>query len=561
MNYKTDVLIIGTGGAGLRAAIEAADAGTKALLVGKTLLGKAHTVMAEGGINAALGNVDPDDTWKVHFKDTIMEGLFLNDWRMVDLMTRTAPDIIKELESFGALFDRTPKGKIMQRAFGGATYRRTCHIADRTGLEIIQVLMAEVKRRKIKSIDEVIITKLVTKKRAVIGAIGIELRTGKILTVTCKSIILATGGHARIYKRSTNAWETVGDGYTLAMKAGAALQDMEMVQFHPTGMVYPESVEGVLVTESVRGEGGILRNAKGERFMKKYDPKRMELSTRDVVARANYQEIMEGRGTKLGGVWLDISHKPRAFIEKKLPKMIQKFKDFADVDITKEPMEVAPTAHYAMGGIHIHHATCQTNIKGLFAAGEAAAGIHGANRLGGNSLIDILVFGKLSGEHAAQYAKKAKYQKVSQAAIKKEEARLFAGFTRKGERPIKLIREVKQLMWKHVGIVRDEKSLEQAVKMVNDLKKRLSKLSVSGSKAYNHELAQYIHVTAMIPTCEAIIKSALLRKESRGAHYRKDHPKTDKKWVKNILVTAKAGKLKLITKPVPKSPNLLTGET
>jgi len=431
MKYKTDVLVIGAGGAGLRAALAAADNNVKVILVGKTLLGKAHTVMAEGGINAALGNVDPKDNWNVHFGDTIKEGQFLNDWRMVEIMAKEAANTILELESYGALFDRTPEGKIMQRAFGGHTYKRTCHIGDRTGLEIMQVLMSEVMKRDkgIRNMEEVIITKLVkNKKNAIIGALGISLRTGEMVIVECKGVILATGGLARIYQKSTNAWETVGDGYALALDVGAELQDMEMVQFHPTGMVAPKSVAGMLVTESVRGEGGILLNAKGERFMKKYDPKKMELSTRDIVSRAVFTEIAKGRETKNKGVWLDISHKPKRFIEKKLPKMIDKFKDFADVDITKEKMEVAPTAHYAMGGVRVDAKSCQSRVNGLFAAGEITAGLHGANRLGGNSLIDILIFGRMAGKHAADHAKRKKFQTIPERIIKQEQKRLTSPF-------------------------------------------------------------------------------------------------------------------------------------
>ncbi len=560
IKYATDVLIIGTGGAGLRAAIAAADQKKKVLIVGKTLLGKAHTVMAEGGINAALGNLDPQDNWKVHFADTIIEGQYINNWKMVEILAKEAPKIINDLEGYGAIFDRTEDGKIMQRPFGGHRYRRACHIADRTGLEIMQVLMAEVRKRSklIANLEECTITKLVKRNSTIIGALGISLRTGELMVIGCKAVILAAGGLARVYRRSTNAWETVGDGYALALGAGALVQDMEMIQFHPTGMVYPETVEGVLVTESVRGEGGILVNAKGERFMKKYDPKRMELSTRDVVARAIFHEIEAGRGTKHNGVWLDISQKPRAFIEKKLPKMIDKFNDFANIDITKEKMEVAPTAHYAMGGIVVDPETCKSDVKGLFAAGEVTAGVHGANRLGGNSLADILVFGKRAGYYAARHAIK-KQKKIQANVIKEEWKRLIAPFSkRKGVRPIALKKKLQDVMWHNVGIVRDKRSLQRAARELQRIKRMLKNVKVTGSQPYNHDWMQYIDVLVMIPTCEAIVRSALLRKESRGAHFRADYPnKNDKGWLKNILMKTQGRSMMLFTRSVPEIPEQL----
>ncbi|MBI4167565.1 MAG: FAD-binding protein [Candidatus Aenigmarchaeota archaeon] len=563
MEYKTDVLVVGTGGAGMRAAIESADEEASVMLVGKTLLGKAHTVMAEGGINAALGNVDPKDNWQTHFSDTIKEGQFINNWRMVEIMAKEAPGILLELENYGALFDRTEKGKIIQRAFGGHTYKRTCHIADRTGLEIMQVMMSEVRRRKtIQHLEEVIITKLLTdSKNKINGAVGISIRTGKLFTIQCKAIILATGGNARIYKRTTNAWETVGDGYALALDAGAELIDMEMVQFHPTGMVYPETAAGILVTESVRGEGGILLNSKGERFMKKYDAERMELSTRDVVSRAIFNEIEKGRGTKNGGVWLDISHEPRKFIERKLPKMIDKFRDFADVDITKEKMEVAPTAHYAMGGIRVDPETCRSKIKGLFAAGEIAGGVHGANRLGGNSLIDILVFGKRSGKHAAAYAKQSEFSQLVVTLVENEKIRLFAPFKKKtGIKAIRLKQKLQETMWNNVGIIRNAKTLDKSLKDIEQVKERVSDVSVTGVEKYNHAWIQYIELAAMLPTCKSIAMAALMRKESRGAHYRTDFPeKDDKRWKQNIIVKAKNGKLSLSKIPVQEIPRELRG--
>ncbi len=557
MEYKTDVLIVGAGGAGLMAAIEAADLGAEVVVIGKTLLGKAHTVMAEGGINAALGNVDSPDNWTVHFADTMKEGQMINNWQMVETITKEAPKIIKKLESYGALFDRTPEGKVMQRAFGGQSFRRTCHIADRTGLEIMQALSAEVRRRNIKNIEECIITKIVRIKNKVVGALGISLRSGEIISIDCKAIILATGGLARVYSRSTNAWETVGDGYALALDAGAELQDMEMVQFHPTGMVYPESAEGLLVTESVRGEGGILLNAKNERFMSCYDPARMELSTRDVVARAIFKEIVEGRGTRHNGVWLDISHKPKDFIEKKLPKMIGKFKDFADIDITKEKMEVAPSAHYAMGGLCVHSETCQSSVEGLFAAGEVAAGVHGANRLGGNSLLDILVFGRISGRNAALYATHKESGEILPRVLKQEEQRLCRPFERQGVRAIDIKKRLQSLMWTNAGIVRNETQLNFALKEIKNIKKDAERIEVRGSRVYNHDWIQYIDVMAMIPVCEMIVSSALMRKESRGAHYRSDYLEKKDLWLKNIVVRKDGENLKLLLRPVPEVPERL----
>ena len=556
-DIECDVLVIGAGGSGLMAAIEATDNGTAAIVIGKTLLGKAHTVMAEGGINAALGNVDPLDNWKKHFADTMKEGQMINDWRMVEIITKESPEIIKKLESYGMLFDRTPDGKIMQRAFGGQSFRRTCHIADRTGLEIMQALAAETRKKNITNMEECIITKIVKVSDRVTGALGISLRSGEIISISCKAIILATGGLARVYMRSTNAWETVGDGYALALDAGAELQDMEMIQFHPTGMVYPESAEGLLVTESVRGEGGILLNANNERFMSHYDPARMELSTRDVVARSIFREITEGRGTVHNGVWLDISHKQRDFIEKKLPKMIVKFKDFADIDITKEKMEVAPSAHYAMGGVRVDPETCHSNVKGLFAAGEVAAGVHGANRLGGNSLLDILVYGRKSGKNAALYAKKRTQEKIPAKIVEQEKLRLYKPFERKGLRAIEIKKKLQQLMWNSTGIVRNEEHLESALKEIKNIRKEAENVAVSGSRIYNHDWIQYIDIMAMIPVCEMIISSALMRKESRGAHYRTDYPDKDDKWMKNIVAKKNGNKLRLSTRTVPNMPQNL----
>ena len=411
-NYKsidTDLLIIGAGGSGLRAAVEALNVGIKVTILSKSLLGKAHTVMAEGGIAASLGDVDPEDNWKVHFKDTMVEGVYISDWRLVEKLAKEAPDRVYELERMGALFDRTPEKKIMQRAFGAHTYRRLCHVGDKTGLELLRTLEDKIiHSENVNVMDEVFVTKLVKRNERVIGVIALDMKKGEFIAISSKAIIIAGGGCGRIYEVTSNSWESTGDGIALAFDAGAELMDMEMMQFHPTGMVWPPGVRGLLVTEGIRGEGGLLYNTKGERFMLRYSPQKKELDARDVVARSIYNEIQEGRGTEHGGVLLDISYKGKDFIMKKLPGMYMQFKEFAGVDITKEKMEVGPTTHYFMGGIKIDTETNSTNVNGLFAVGEAAAGVHGANRLGGNSLADLLVFGKYVGINAAEYSKKSK---------------------------------------------------------------------------------------------------------------------------------------------------------
>ncbi len=407
--YRADVLVIGAGGAGLRAAIEAATAGAHVAIVCKSLLGKAHTVVAEGGIAAAIASVDPDDTWQTHFRDTIAGGKYVNNWRMAELLAREAPGEIHNLERWGALFDRTPEGGIMQRLFGGHTYSRLVQVADRTGIELIRTLQDRTVELKLDVYMEYTITRLLLRDGRIAGAAGYVRETGRFVVFEAAAVIMATGGSGRLYAVTSNSWEGTGDGQALAFAAGAELIDMEFVQFHPTGMVWPLSVRGILVTESVRGEGGILTNNTGERFMQRYDPKRMELSTRDIVARAIHTEVTEGRGSPHGGAFLSISHKPAKFIKRKLPSMYSQFMEFAHVDITKEPMEVYPTTHYIMGGIRVDAETAATNVPGLFAAGECAGGLHGANRLGGNSLSDLLVFGRRAGAAAAAYARGAKH--------------------------------------------------------------------------------------------------------------------------------------------------------
>src|SRR6188508_334741 len=402
--HEYDVLVIGAGGAGLRAAIESATLGAKTAVICKSLLGKAHTVMAEGGMAAAMGNVDKADNWQVHFKDTVLGGKYMGNWRMQQLHAQESADRALELEKWGAVFDRTPEGKINQRAFGGHTYKRLAHVGDRTGLEMIRTLQDRAVAQGIDVFMECTVVDLLTDGGRVVGAFAYWRETGKFIVFKGKATIMATGGIGKMFRVTSNSWEYSADGQALALRAGAELIDMEFVQFHPTGMVWPPGVKGILVTEAVRGEGGILRNSKGERFMEKYDPKRMELSTRDMVARAIYTEVKEGRGSPHGGAFLDISHKPADWVKKKLPSMYHQFMELADVDITKGPMEVGPTTHYIMGGVRVEPDTGATTVPGLYAAGEVSGGMHGANRLGGNSLSDLLVFGARAGASAAALA-------------------------------------------------------------------------------------------------------------------------------------------------------------
>ena len=542
----------------MRAAIEVFDKGGKVMLVCKSLLGKAHTVMAEGGIAASLGNVDPDDNWKVHFSDTVVEGQSINNWKMAEIFAKEAPDRVLELERYGFLFDRTPDGKISQRPFGAHSYRRLCHIGDRTGLELIRTLEDQVLKRNIPYIDEVEITTIFVSSStgAVSGAMAINIRTGELLLFKCKAIVLATGGCGRVYSVTSNSWESTGDGISIAYRAGAELMDMEMLQFHPTGMIYPAGVRGLLITEAVRGEGGILTNIKGERFMEKYDPKRMELSARDVVARSIYNEIVEGRGTPNGAVYLDVTHRGAAYIKKKLPSMYSQFLEFANIDITKQKMEVAPTLHYQMGGIRVDPETAQTSVTGLYAAGEVACGLHGANRLGGNSLSDILVFGRRAGLAACEYAKGVNGASIPQEEIQKEIARLLAPFKAvNGANPFELKDRIAATMWKYVGIMRNEEDLKKGLDEILRIKLDAKNIQAKGPRAFNQSWADSFALYNMVLDCEAIIRSALTRKESRGAHTRSDYPKKDDEhWFVNIVIKQKDGQMSLETRPVPKMP-------
>jgi succinate dehydrogenase / fumarate reductase, flavoprotein subunit len=540
-NYEVrehDVLVIGAGGAGLRAAIEALAQGASVGVVCKSLLGKAHTVMAEGGIAAAMANVDAADNWKVHFRDTMRGGKLLNNWRMAQLHAQEAPESVRELEQWGALFDRTESGAILQRAFGGHTFKRLCHVGDRTGLELIRTLQDRGVQQGVDCYMECTVTRLLMDNGRFAGAFAYWRENGRFIVFKAKSVVIATGGIGKAWSITSNSWEYTGDGMALAYEAGAELMDLEFVQFHPTGMVWPPGVQGILVTEAVRGEGGVLRNKLGERFMEKYDPKRMELSTRDIVARSIYTEVREGRGTEHGGAYLDISHKPGEYVKKKLPSMYHQFKELADVDITKEPMEVGPTCHYVMGGIRVEAETGQSTIPGIFAAGEAAAGLHGSNRLGGNSLSDLLVFGRRAGLAAAAHAKGTASSSLDSAQMENAEKELLAPFSNTGESPYAVHRDLQTVMQSLVGIYRTAEDLERALTELQMLKARAAAASVEGSRLFNPGWHLSRDLKSMLTVSEAVAQSAMARTESRGAHSRIDYPNLDPAWGQkhNIIV-------------------------
>jgi fumarate reductase (CoM/CoB) subunit A len=542
--YECDVLIIGSGGAGCRAAIEASKYDLDVIMVSKGLSFKSGcTTLAEGGYNAAFAAVDCGDTPEAHFEDTLKGGGYLNDPELARILVDEAPERLVELESFGALFDRQESGQINQRPFGGQKFRRTCFQGDRTGHEMMMALKEEVIKRDVKTMDEIMITALIMDEsnQNVLGACGLSLKDSKFLIFKAKSVILGSGGAGWIYPVTSNTLQKTGDGFAAAYDAGADLLDMEQVQFHPTGMVHPESRKGVLVTEAVRGEGGILLNSEGERFMEKYDP-RKELATRDVVARAIYNEIREGRGTEKGGVYLDVTHLPAEVIEEKLETMLAQFLDVG-VDIRKEPMEVAPTAHHFMGGVRINE-NGESTVGNLFAAGEVTGGVHGANRLGGNALADTQVFGKRAGESAAKNALESEILS-NEDFVDAEEARI-SGLIKVGDvYPFEVKKELEEIMWKDVAIIRNEEGLKAALERINELKEMSKDMRVPGGLGYNKDLQDALEVTIMLEVAELVAKSAFLRRESRGSHYREDYPETDDNWKKSIVFN-KSGRLRFI---------------
>ena len=587
--HQFDVIVIGAGGAGLRAAIESSALGAKTALVCKSLLGKAHTVMAEGGIAAALAHVDPQDNWQTHFRDTMKGGQFLNHWRMAQLHAQEAPDRVRELEQWGAVFDRTKDGRILQRAFGGHTWKRLAHVGDRTGLEMIRTLQDRGVHQGIDVFMECTVVGLLKDGDRVSGALAYWRETGRFVVFRAKAVVLATGGYGKAWKVTSNSWEYTGDGHALAYEAGAELIDMEFFQFHPTGMIWPPGVMGILITEAVRGEGGVLTNSNGERFMWKYLPENKrkefaetpeeaqtwvemvvagkqtdarrppELSTRDNVARAIYTEVKEGRGTPHGGVWLDISFQDAERVKKKLPSMYHQFKDLADVDITKQPMEVGPTAHYAMGGIRVDADSGAATVPGLFAAGECSGGMHGANRLGGNSLSDLVVFGRRAGMGAAEFAKQnGQWPAVDEIEIQNHVHRTIAPFERSGENPYTVHSALQDVMGKYVGIFRSENDLQEGLRELLSVRERIKNTHVEGSVMFNPGWHLARDLENLQVCAEATCQSATLRKESRGAHSRTDFPKEDPQLAKvNMCVKKSADGMTVSATPCPTMPEEL----
>jgi len=557
--HDYDVLVIGAGGAGLRAAIEASSRGAKTGLICKSLLGKAHTVMAEGGVAAALGNVDEADDWRTHFQDTLFGGKYLNNWRMAELHAKEAPERVRELERWGGVFDRLPDRRMSQRAFGGHTYRRLVHIGDRTGLELIRTLQDRVVHQDVDVFMEYTVTRLLKDGERIAGAFAYRRATGEFVVFRARAVVMATGGIGKCYRITSNSWEYTGDGHALGYEAGAQLVDMEFVQFHPTGMVSPPGVVGLLVTEAVRGEGGLLRNSEGERFMERYDPKRMELSTRDVVARAIYTEVREGRGSPHGGVFLDVTHLPPETVKKKLPSMYDQFLELAGVDITRTPMEIGPTCHYAMGGIKVDADTAASRVPGLFAAGECSGGMHGANRLGGNSLSDLLVFGTRAGAGAAAYASEVPAPPIHPAEVAAAGEKLVRYLERPtGEDPYDLHADLQATMQSLVGIYRRKEDLAAAVSQLAELEQRAGDLRVpEGGRVYNPAWDLCSELEHLLVCAQAVTRAALLREESRGAHSRLDFPGYDDFWGgHNILVTKDADEMRVEPAPVESVPDL-----
>jgi succinate dehydrogenase / fumarate reductase, flavoprotein subunit len=587
--FTHDVLVIGSGGAGLRAAIEAAAAGVSVAMISRSLLGKAHTVMAEGGVAAALANVDDRDSWKVHFADTMRGGQYLNNWRMAELHAKEAPDRVRELEAWGAVFDRTEDGKILQRNFGGHKYPRLAHVGDRTGLEMIRTLQDHAIHQNISIYQEYTIISLLKEGDRVMGAFGYDREKGLFKVFLAKAVIIATGGMGRIYKISSNSWDCTGGGISLAYHAGAELIDMEFVQFHPTGMVWPPSVRGLLITEGVRGEGGVLRNNQGRRFMfddipelykgqtstdeeegwrytqgDKNAKRPPELLTRDHVARCIMREVKAGRGSPHGGVFLDIAWIKEKIanapehIKRKLPSMYHQFKELAGVDITKEPMEVGPTTHYIMGGVRVDADTQMTTVAGLFAAGECAAGLHGANRLGGNSLSDLLVFGQRAGAHAATYARETQAVKVNENQVEELARWALAPFEREanaaGENPFQIQSHLQEQMQELVGIVRVEKELGEAIEKIKIVSEQVKKTGCGGNRGYNPGWHTALELKHMVTVAEAIARAAKERKESRGGHFREDFPEKSEEFGKINITIQKDSAGNMEVRRIPKAP-------
>jgi succinate dehydrogenase / fumarate reductase flavoprotein subunit len=593
--HSYDVLVIGAGGAGLSAAIAAHEAGARTAVVCKSLLGKAHTVMAEGGIAAAMGNVWPDDNWKVHFRDTMRGGKMLNNWRMAQLHAQEAPARVQELEEWGALFDRTPDGLISQRDFGGHRYARLAHVGDRTGLEMIRTLQQRTVALGIDVYMECTITRLLTdgtgetahgtNRGNIAGAFGYWRETGRFICFEAPAVILATGGIGKSFKVTSNSWEYSGDGHALAARAGATLLNMEFIQFHPTGMVWPPSVRGILVTESVRGDGGILKNKDGKRFMFDYIPEFFkadtadteaeadrwyedkknnrrppELLPRDEVARAINAEVKAGRGSPAGGAYLDIaSRRTPEYINKRLPSMYHQFKELADVDITKEPMEVGPTCHYIMGGVEVDADTQASIVPGLYAAGEVGGGMHGSNRLGGNSLGDLLVFGKRAGEYAAQYVAAGNRPGIAPGQLEVASREALAPFEREnGENPYQLHQELQATMNELVGIIRDADEMNEALRKLQEFKARAKNLTVEGNRQFNPGWHLSIDLQNMLLCSEMVAVAAIERKESRGGHTRNDYPTADPYWgSQNIILSEKDGNVSFKLQPLPVMPDEL----
>ncbi len=586
--YNYDVLIIGAGGAGMRAAIEAAQTGVTVGLICKSLLGKAHTVMAEGGMAAAMAHNDDRDSWKVHFADTMRGGQYVNNWRMAEIHAKEAPDRVRELEAWGAVFDRTPDGRINQRNFGGHRYPRLAHVGDRTGLELIRTLQDHTIHQGVTVHMEHTVVELLMDGGRAAGVFAYDRERGRFHVFSAKAVILATGGAGRAYKVTSNSWEGTGDGHALAYRAGAELIDMEFIQFHPTGMVWPLSVKGILVTEGVRGEGGVLKNSEGRRFMfddipDNYKPQTAadpeegwrytqgdksarrppELLTRDHVARCIRREVNAGRGSPHGGVFLDIAWikeklpKAEEHIKRKLPSMYHQFMQLADLDITKEPMEVGPTMHYIMGGIRVDADTQMTTIPGLFAAGECSAGINGANRLGGNSLSDLIVFGKRAGEYAAAWAREQGAVRLDDGAVARAEQTALEPYERggSGENPFQVQQDLQETMQDLVGIVRLEDEMKQALQKLEALKARAARVGVIGHREYNGGWHAALDLRNLMAVSEAITLSAIERKESRGGHFRDDYPDKHQEFATlNVMVKQTAGGMqvtRLPLKPIP----------